>query len=150
MSQQRGTDAVKQFLLARIVIDGDCWLWQCAYDKDGYALAVLDGKTYRAHRLAYRAWVGPIPDGLQLDHVRARGCRYRHCINPAHLEPVTGRENKLRGDTVNSKNIVKTRCPKGHPYSVKNTYWRNNKRHCRECGRARSLAYWRAKNGVRQ
>lgn len=68
---------------------GGCWLWTGSQDGKGY------GKTGRGriHRIVYEELVGPIPDGLQLDHL----CRVRNCVNPAHLEPVTGRENVRRG-----------------------------------------------------
>jgi hypothetical protein len=75
-----------------------CWLWTGGLSR-GYAMFWLDGKNVKAHRFAYELLVGPIPEGLVLDHVVARGCKWRHCVNPAHLEPVTERVNILRGDS---------------------------------------------------
>jgi hypothetical protein len=70
-----------------------CWLWQGALYENGYASFWFDGKTGRAHRFIYELLVGSIPEHLQLDHL----CRVRHCVNPAHLEPVTNAENGMRG-----------------------------------------------------
>ncbi|KAB2977369.1 HNH endonuclease [Streptomyces sp. SS1-1] len=94
----------------------------------------LGGRYQMAHRVAYQEIVGPIPEGLQLDHL----CRVRHCVNPAHLEPVTSRENTLRGENLVAINAAKTHCKRGHLFDAANTYrWRNS-RICRECRRLRS------------
>ncbi len=70
-----------------------CWIWQLALSEDGYGHA-WEGKAHKAaHRLYYERYVGPIPDGLLLDHL----CRVRSCVNPEHLEPVTTLENTRRG-----------------------------------------------------
>jgi hypothetical protein len=71
---------------------GDCWLWTGARYRNGYGQMCLDGKRRSAHRVSWEAANGPVPVGLDLDHV----CRVRHCINPAHLEPVTRSENMRR------------------------------------------------------
>lgn len=75
-----------------------CWEWDGKLHPDGYATVKvrIDGepKTMMAHRWVYEREVGPIPDGMQLDHL----CRNRGCVNPQHLEPVTNFENALRGD----------------------------------------------------
>jgi hypothetical protein len=73
-----------------------CWIWQRAKMKAGYGETCVDGEVVYAHRVAYELFVGPIPDGLVLDHL----CRVRECLNPAHLEPVTDMENRRRGGTV--------------------------------------------------
>lgn len=74
-----------------------CWLWQASLDGKGYG-QINGGRTptrmMRAHRVAYELVIGPIPDGLDLDHL----CRTPRCVNPDHLEPVTRRENTARGD----------------------------------------------------
>ena len=92
-----------------------CWQWQGAF-VNGYGKASIwsNGKSLkvRAHRLAYEAFVGPIPDGLELDHL----CRQRPCCNPEHLEPVTHLENLRRG-----KPVHVTHCPRGHAYNAENT-----------------------------
>jgi hypothetical protein len=88
--------------------------------------------------------VGPIPDGLVLDHL----CRNKLCVNPKHLEPVTNQENILRGLTPlvgGYYNMAKTHCPKGHEYSPENTYYRPSRwrqtRVCRICNNAAARAY---------
>jgi hypothetical protein len=87
----------------------------------------------------YELLHGPIPDGLHLDHL----CKNRPCYNPNHLEPVTPRENLLRGNTLAAKLSKQTHCKNGHPFDVENTILRPNGRACRECGRQRAKAYAR-------
>lgn len=93
------------------------------------------GKTY-AHRWSYEHHVGPIPKGMELDHL----CRNPKCVNPAHLEPVTRRENNLRGTSPAAVHARKTHCPAGHPYAGDNLYIHPTKRmrYCRTCGRAQA------------
>jgi hypothetical protein len=70
-----------------------CWLWCGSTDTSGYGKILVRRKLIPAHRLAYEYYVGPIPAGLEIDHL----CRVRHCVNPDHLEAVTHRENLMRG-----------------------------------------------------
>lgn len=72
---------------------GGCWIWTGSVEGKGYGHPTIAGKKHPAHRLAYELLVGPVPEGLHLDHL----CRVRRCVNPEHLEPVTSRENSLRG-----------------------------------------------------
>lgn|SRR5690606_5793950 len=112
--------------------DGGCWLWTGGLTRTGYGKF---GGTGLAHRYAYQRFIGQIPAGMQLDHL----CRNRACCNPSHLEPVTGRENLLRGDTWQARNAAKTHCPQGHEYTPENTYrYADGRRKCRACGRDES------------
>lgn len=91
-------------VLERTELLGDCLIYQGADNGKGYGVVgVWDDARERwrvdyAHRVVYEALVGPIPDRHHIDHVRARGCVSKRCVNPEHLEAVTCRENVLRGD----------------------------------------------------
>lgn len=128
-----------------------CWLWTAAKTGGGYGIFYTDRRRFMAHRWAYEHLIGSIPDGLHIDHL----CRTPACVNPAHLEPVTPRENSHRGDTVLARNIAKTHCPQGHAYDEANTYnvpaYRhspNGSRQCRACDRQRkrNTSWKRRKN----
>jgi len=109
----------------------DCWPWVAAVTHTGYGRINIGGTIKRAHRIAYELVKGPIPEGLELDHL----CRNRACINPDHLEPVTHAVNMRRGY---SANAAKTHCPQGHEYSDANTYtYSDGRRMCRHCQRDR-------------
>jgi hypothetical protein len=79
-------------ICSKIEVTGFCWLWTAALRPNGYAVCYYQGKIYGAHRLVYTLLVGPIPEGLELDHL----CRVTRCVNPDHLEPVIRRENLRR------------------------------------------------------
>ena len=135
-------------LLAKIEIgeefDGErCWLFVGAL-VDGYGQIWDGSRVLYAHRVAYEELVGPIPDGLQLDHL----CRVRRCVNPAHLEPVTGRVNILRGQSPSARNATRTRCPLGHRLVAGNLRAAQGRRQCLTCHRARNAIY-RAANRER-
>lgn len=76
----------------RISFTDDCWNWQGAVTSSGYGSVGHRGRIWSTHRLAYELLIGPIPDGLQIDHL----CRNKLCCNPWHLEPVTVQENRRR------------------------------------------------------
>lgn len=114
-----------------------CWLWLGAKTRDGYGRMAVGGTKngwYYVHRFSYELAIGPIPDGMVMDHL----CRTRNCVNPKHLEPVTNRENLRRG----IRGVLTTHCPKGHPYTDESTYWspatakRGTSRRCRICARS--------------
>ncbi len=117
-----------------------CWLW-LASTTFGYGVFGWRGKTPYAYQVAYRELVGPVPDGLELDHL----CRTPLCCNPEHLEPVTHAENVRRGSAGKRMTAV-THCPKGHEYAGHNLIiHKRGGRVCRECHRLASLA-WMDKN----
>lgn len=109
-----------------------CWVGSLTRDRDGYSVLTLGGRPQRAHRVVFIALAGPVPNGLQLDHL----CRVRECVNPAHMEPVTSAENTLRGEGPTARNARKTHCVHGHEYTPANTVRIKNGRRCRECKRA--------------
>jgi hypothetical protein len=126
--------------------DTGCWIWNAAALPSGYGRINMDGLVQSAHRVSYTALVGPIPDGMHIDHLV---CQTPACCNPAHLEPVTPAENTRRGKagaTCRARQLAKTHCPSGHPYDHENTRIVGGKRHCRECGRMRARATHRLKN----
>jgi hypothetical protein len=133
-------DPVKRFHDSYIVTESGCWEWQGG-DKNqfGHGRIHVHGERIGAHRFAYELLVGPIPDGLVIDHVV---CRNPPCVNPAHLEPVTQPVNVARAPTaVTTINAKKTHCIHGHPLSGSNLGWGKNgerpTRRCRTCARRR-------------
>ncbi len=117
----------------------ECWPWQ-GYTVKGYGYFSLGGYAkVRAHRYSYEQLVGPILEGLEIDHL----CRVPVCVNPAHLEAVTHRENVLRGNSPSALASKVTHCPQGHPYDEVNTLFRTlGWRECRICRRGRRREWW--------
>lgn len=143
---------LRERLLSKAVINWEtgCWEWTAHLDRNGYGKIKIDGMSRLAHRTAYEVIEGPIPPSLHLDHL----CRVRNCINPAHLEPVTARENMLRSPVHPAAlSRQKTCCKHGHEFTPENTQiTKRGRRACRACGRAawsrwnqRRLAKERAK-----
>lgn len=134
----------------RVTEDG-CWEWLGKTRGGGYAVIEIRGGVGRAarehkaaHRVSYQAFIGSIPDGLQLDHL----CRNRRCVNPAHLEPVTARENTLRGTSPAAENAVKTHCHRGHELAGDNLRIREDgTRRCRACIRLTARQAYQQKQG---
>lgn len=119
-----------------------CWLWRLTTDRKGYVRWRLPSQfargkgTLALHRVSYEQFVGPIPDGLVIDHL----CRNRACLNPQHLEPVTALENARRGVGNQWANV--TECKHGHPLNDENTVIRpDGRRRCLTCRRARVREY---------
>ena len=137
---------VEERFWSKVTKTETCWLWTRAKTSAGYGQFRLDGQAQYAHRLAYQWLIGPIPEGLQIDHL----CRVPACVNPAHLEPVTSGENSRRGvvrEVLKALRQAKTHCPQGHAYDEKNTRWcPNGGRACRACARERA---WRKRESHR-
>lgn len=112
-----------------------CWLWRGSTTKKGYGQISGEPHTqkrFMAYRWLYEFVVGPIPDGLTLDHL----CRNRGCVRPDHMEAVTNRVNILRGTSWAAVNARKTHCPRGHSLSDSRTTRidpATGKRICRAC-----------------
>ena len=118
-----------------------CWSWKGPTDPKGYGRLQVNGRWDYAHRVGYELLVGPIPRGLTLDHL----CRNRRCVNPRHLEPISNRENILRGYSFSATNHRKTHCHRGHEFTPENTRIERQRggrrsRRCRECAREASKA----------
>jgi hypothetical protein len=133
------------------VDDAGCWVWTGEKVQGGYGRFSIGGRKFLSHRVAYMARVGPIPTGLDLDHL----CRNRACANPAHLEPVTRSENMKRGQNIGAagraaslaRRAAQTHCRKGgHPLSGENLHVDGRGfRSCRICIREYQRAYYQRK-----
>jgi hypothetical protein len=130
-----------------------CWLWSGSLNDDGYGIL----RRLSAHRYAYELLVGPIPDGMEIDHV----CSVRKCVNPAHMEAVTHTENIrrswVRGNCENRRNTLaemhksKTHCPHGHALSGENLVFdtQSGARRCRICNNNKAARYKQRKKETR-
>lgn len=129
---------VKERLIERSIIDPDtqCWVWQGSLVPTagtGYGRINVRGKAMLAHRAAYEEWIGPIPEGLEIDH----HCENTRCVNPDHLEAVTHQVNSVRSSGTAAANARKTHCKRGHEFTEENIYWQTGRygkqRVCRAC-----------------
>jgi hypothetical protein len=121
-----------------------CWNWTGAISAGKYGSIFHQGRMQKAHRVMWTITRGPVPDGLDLDHL----CRNTRCINPDHLEPVTRSENLLRSPLMD-RNSHRTHCVRGHEFTEENTRRKpgNGHRVCKECMRMH-LRNWRARNAI--
>lgn len=121
--------------------EGECIVWIGDTNAAGYGRIGVGGRRVLAHRYAWERQHGPVPDGLELDHL----CRNRACVNLAHLEPVTHRVNVLRGEAPAAKVVRSDVCKRGHAYDEANTHvGPDGKRYCRKCRAMRARRYRRA------
>ena len=128
-------------LADKMRVGDGCWEWTGGKTPQGYGMVA----RRQAHRVVYELLAGPIPDGLVIDHL----CRNRGCVRPDHLEPVTNRENLMRGEGITAAFAAQTHCKRGHPFNDANTYRRpDGGRQCRACNaqaqidsKARRLAH---------
>lgn len=138
--------STRERLLSQVKeLPNGCWEWTGFINKEGYGRTYFEGsRSVPAQQAMYRMLVGPIPEGKVLDHAchtadascsAGNSCPHRRCVNPAHLEPVSGAENTARGAWAR-----KTHCPKGHPYNEENTLVSRGRRYCRTCQRASAAA----------
>lgn len=111
-----------------LVNEAGCWIWQAHVDRHGYGKITVGRRSLLVHRVSYEAARGSIPSGLTIDH----SCKNTRCCNPAHLEPMTMRENALRSSRV-VEQIAATACKSGHAFTASNTRIRNDTRYCRAC-----------------
>ena len=127
--------SVEQLLRERVVIDPATGCWDCtlATNGFGYTQVWYGGRAVRTHRFVYEHPIGPIPLGLQIDHL----CRNRRCCNPAHLEPVTPAENQRRG--LNPRYVTQATgvCQRGHSMADALVYADGGRR-CRGCHNQRN------------
>lgn len=134
--------ALERFFAKTRRLEGGCLLWLGALNSRGYGCCATGqkGRSALAHRWIYEQTVGPIPPGLTIDHL----CRNRRCVEVAHMEVVTDRENILRGTSPTAKNARKTHCIHGHPLDGDNLIIKKDgRRQCRTCQRAHERAHWR-------
>jgi hypothetical protein len=134
-------ESVVQRFLRNIEKTDTCWIYTGTLSA-GYGQFVARGRRIVASRFAHELWLGPIPEGYQVDHVRARGCRDTRCVNPAHLEAVTPVENLWRGTAPPAENRRKTECVRGHQFTPENTGRdRAGDRVCKACRRMWNRKY---------
>lgn len=131
-----------------------CWIWQGGLASGYGRMGWREGGKARfgaVHRITYTEAHGPVPEGLDLDHLChdpetctvAAECQHRRCCNPAHLEAVSRKENLSRGGGISAERAARTHCPEGHEYDAVNTFVdKQGRRSCRECTRIANRAYY--------
>jgi hypothetical protein len=126
---------------------GRCHLWTGGKNR-GYGVFWAEGTSHRAHVWIYKKTGGTVPAGLTLDHF---ACDRAACVNPAHVRPVTHRENVLRSGNRAATNAEKVKCPDGHDYDVANTRVNNQgSRECKECKRKHQRQMRQAERNIKR
>jgi hypothetical protein len=137
-------------LVSRLLDPGECWEWAGSRNKDGYGKFSVRDAFAQPHRVAYEMFIGPIPDGLEIDHT----CNNPPCCNPHHLKATTRLENWERSGNFTAANARKTHCKNGHVFDEANTRVRvgrngRQQRICRACDRDKAARHrLRKKDGV--
>jgi hypothetical protein len=147
---QRRTRPLEDRLWEKVEKTESCWNWTGAISNNGYGkigTGGRDGMDEYVHRITYRWAKGPIPEGMEIDHL----CRNRRCCNPDHLEAVPPRVNSLRGEAPNVVLYREQRCIHGHDLTPENTYYINEKgrgrvARCRTCRQAASSRWKRGQS----
>lgn len=124
-------------IMRRSVQVGSCRVWTGCLTPEGYGQISWKNKRWLVHRAIWTELRGPIPAGLTIDHVKARGCRHRACVNVDHMEVVTSGENSLRAESPPTANSRKERCPKCQGEYGRD---RRGRRRCEPCRWANRLA----------
>jgi hypothetical protein len=154
-SERHGVFADRFRTRYHVDLESGCWLWTASLHRDGYGIGSLHGRGDFAHRISYRIHIGPIPEGLEIDHIchdpdlcnLGNECPHRRCVNPAHLKAVTRAENSRRSNGIGGINYRKTHCDHGHKFTPENTHIpaEGGERVCIACRSRRSREYRRRK-----
>lgn len=130
MATATAVENLRRFTL----LDDGCWEWTGSKYPNGYGRCYVGGgRRVGAHRASYEHFVGPIPEGLVINHL----CENKACVRPDHLEAVTSRENTMYSDTPARRHAQKTHCAQGHPFDEINTFYSGStSRRCRACHNA--------------
>lgn len=140
MRKATEAEAVARFFTKFRRLRSGCWKWTDSLGTAGYGQFSWNSRMMGAHKFAYEHLVAAVPAGLHLDHL----CRNRWCVNPAHLQPVSSRENVLRGVGIAAQNARKTHCKHGHQFTPENTRV-VIERSCRACDSRRATDYKKRK-----
>ncbi len=132
-------------VFSSVDVRGVCWEWTGTLDANGYGILGRGRRgagNIAAHRAAYELLIGPIPEGMHLDHL----CRNHPCVSPDHLEVVTPEENKRRGYGIARLHAMRTHCSEGHPLDGMTGSRGGDRKHryCKTCARLKSAARYNA------